>query len=216
MNRRRWTNRHRLFAIVLCGLFALVACGGPRDVPDLSSLTPEPFPTAAPGATGLPSSGTSIKIVSPEDGDSVVPTKRTAPSGRKLDSFRVKVEVSGFKIVEDYGGKAVAGQGHVVYYVWNGYGDDGTAYQVPTALGQPANSGGNSYVAAAEAKTSYTWFPPFVRPGRQALAVQLVSSDHTPLDPPQVARINVEVSAPTGTPEPTEGAKEEDDDEGER
>ena len=117
--------------------------------------------------------------------------------------MKVTVQVANFKLADKMGEKAVEGEGHIIYYIWNGFGT--SEYEVPTSFGKPANAGGTGYVAAASAKTIYEWSAPFVRNGRQDLVVQLVNNDHTPLDPPQVYRVTVSITgvAPASAPPPS-------------
>ncbi len=168
----------RLTAALLGALLVLSACGGPEAPRE----TPAPAPTAAPGATGLPAGDATIRITAPAEGATM-----------SESDVKVAVEVDNFELVDPTTGvEPKSGQGHVVYYVWNGYGD-GT-YEVPTALGEPANSGGTGYVAAVAAEERYAWHSDFVVPGRQVITVQLANNDFTPLDPPQTARVTVTVT----------------------
>ena len=177
----------RRLIVLLCCLAFAAACGsddpGPR-------LTPAPLPTAAPGATGLPAGDASITIISPDEGttfDGELP--------------KVSVRVEGFELADKMGEAAKPGEGHIIFYAWNGFGT--SDYEVPTALGQPANSGGTGYIAVASAETSYEWRPGFLRPGEQSLVVQLVNNDHTPLDPPVTARVSISISNPPTAVPPT-------------
>ena len=193
-------------ALILSSLMLLVSCGS--DSPDTGALTPAPVPTAAPGATGLPAGEASLRVVSPDDGETIAsepveatPTpERPAPEGPESEPTRkpeqeflrarIEVEVEGFELVNKMGEEAKGGEGHLIYYAWNGFGES-PDYEFPTALGQPANAGGTGYVAAASHETTYDWSSFFVKPGPQLFAVQLVNNDHTPLDPPQTARVRV-------------------------
>jgi hypothetical protein len=182
----------RLIVLLSCTIFA-VACGSGEDP---LRLTPAPLPTAAPDATGLPAGDASITITSPDDGttfDGELP--------------KVSVKVEGFELANKMGEAPKRGEGHIIYYGWNGFGP--SDYEVPTALGQPANAGGTGYIAAASHETTYEWLPAFIRPGQQSLVVQLVNNDHTPLDPPVTARVSVTISNPPTpmppTPTPADG-----------
>lgn len=174
----------RLIVLLLCTVFA-AACGD-----DQPRLTPAPLPTAAPDATGLPAGDASVTITSPDEGtrfDGELP--------------KVSVRVEGFEMVNKMGEAAKRGEGHLIYYAWNGFGT--SEYDVPTALGQPANAGGTGYIAVASHETSYQWPPGLLQPGEQSLVVQLVNNDHTPLDPPVTARVSVTVSNPPTAAPPT-------------
>ena len=182
--------KRRFFAVSVSALLLLGACGGGgADLP--------------PGATEEPTPNTSgnpkVAIVSPKDGDEV-----------DINDAVVKVDVSGFTLTHKMGLEAVEGEGHLIYYVWNGFGEDGTTYAVPTTPGQPANSGGTGYVAVASAERENAWSA-FVQPGRQVFAAQLVNNDNTPLDPPQVAKVTVTVTGEKGKPASDKSDEEEED-----
>jgi hypothetical protein len=152
---------------------------------------------AACGDDGNPSTGPDgatnsavVNITSPDDGDEV-----------KISKGVVKIDVSGFTLANKMGLDPEDGEGHVVYYIWNGYGPDGTTYQVPQVPGQPANSGGTGFVALASAEKENHWRS-FLQPGKQKWAVQLVNNDNTPLEPPVVDEITVTVTGKPATPEP--------------
>jgi plastocyanin len=79
-------------------------------------------------------------------------------------------------------------EGHLHYFL------DADA---PTIPGQPAVSAPGTY--AATVADSYIWQS--VAPGAHTLSVELVNNDHTPLDPPVVLKITVNVTG--GTPAST-------------
>jgi predicted small secreted protein len=165
----------RLYALSICFFLLVAACGKNT----LSGVD-------ADSNAG----GPKISITSPKDGSTV-----------KAIKAATKVKVTGFNLENKMGMKAEDGEGHIIYYIWNGFGD-GAAYQIPTTPGQPANSGGTGYVAVASAETKNDWSA-FVQPGRQTFAAQLVNNDNTPLDPPQIARVIVEVKGEKATPAPS-------------
>ena len=180
--------KRRICALSVSALLLLGACGGNgTDLP--------------PGATEEPTPNTSgnpkVSIASPKDGDEV-----------DINDVVVKVDVSGFTLTHKMGLEPVDGEGHLIYYVWNGFGEDGTTYAVPTTPGQPANSGGTGYVAVASAEKENAWSA-FVQPGRQVFAAQLVNNDNTPLEPPQVAKVTVTVTGKRG--EPADQSDEDDE-----
>ena len=182
----------RLCAVFVSALLLCAACGG--DNP--------PAPDASPAANENETKGNpKISIVSPKEGAEV-----------EILNATVKVEVSGFTLTHKMGLEAESGEGHIIYYIWNGFGEDGTTYEVPTTPGQPANTGGTGYVAVASAEKEHGWTS-FIQPGRQTFAAQLVNNDNTPLEPPQVAKVIVDVSGakPTGTPDSDEEERNGDE-----
>jgi hypothetical protein len=157
-------------------LIVLAACG--KNQPSTNLATPGPSASGAvtpkPIGTSYPAGDARIGISSPKDGD-------TAPTG----DVRVVTTVEGIKLVDKVGKDGKQGEGHIVYYL-------GTGYQVPTAKGQSAVSGGSgTFTSLPSAETSYTW--PNVPSGRQTLTVQLVNNDNTPLDPPQTDQVTITV-----------------------
>jgi len=100
--------------------------------------------------------------------------------------------VKNFDLVNELGKANVAGQGHLHYFM---------DVQAPTTPGQPAITAAGTYVPTPYAY--YTWSN--VTPGMHTFSVELVNNDHTPLNPPVVASVNVNVVPlpPGATPEPT-------------
>ena len=121
----------------------------------------------------------SLVIVTPRDGN-------TLPAG----DITVTIQTSNFNIVDKQGQANVSHEGHVHYYL---------DVDAPTTPGQPAIP--PSGVWAHEATTSYTFTN--VAAGDHSISVQLINNDHTPLDPPVVATINIKVVAASPTPSPT-------------
>ena len=134
------------------------------------------FALAACSSSG--SKAPSIGITSPMNGS-------TISAGNVI----VSVKVSNFNIVNKLGQTNVSGEGHIHYFF---------DVDAPTTQGQPAVTAAGTY--AATAATSYTWSN--VTPGTHSFSVELVNNDHTPLNPPYVAKIIVTVS-PISTPSPT-------------
>ncbi len=120
-----------------------------------------------------------ISITSPSDGANL-------PVG----DVTVTVSVSNFNVVDKQGQANVAGQGHIHFYL---------DVAAPTAAGIPAipASGTWAHVAAL----TYTFSN--VSPGTHTIAVELVNNDHTPLAPPAVNNITVNVA---GAPVPAAAA----------
>ncbi len=104
----------------------------------------------------------------------------------------ITAQTSNFNLVDKLGQTDVQREGHIHYFI-----DADT----PTTPGQPAVSAPGSY--AATAATSYTWKN--VTAGQHTFSVELVNNDHTPLTPPVVAKITLNVTAPptTAMPAPT-------------
>ncbi|MBI4303260.1 MAG: DUF4399 domain-containing protein, partial [Chloroflexi bacterium] len=143
---------------------------------------PAPAPPPPPPALAVAST---VRITSPQANATLQP-----------GNIVVNIEVGDFKIVPP-GGDNVAGEGHVHYYLDT---------DIPVTPGRPAVTAAGTYKAVPA--TTATWEN--VAAGSHSLGVQLVNKNHTPLDPPVVAKITVTVSAPpapaltpTPTPQPT-------------
>ncbi len=136
--------------------------------------TPLAQPVVAKSTVTVVDATPSISIVIPAN-NSVV------PAGDVL----ISVQVSNFKIVDALGQPAVAGQGHIHYFM---------DVDAPTTQGQPAVTAQGTY--AATIATSYTWKN--VASGSHTFSVELTNNDHTPLNPPVVAKITVTVIAAGG------------------
>jgi hypothetical protein len=114
--------------------------------------------------------GTTVEIISPQDGATVPPGDIT-----------VVAQVTNFKIMDKLGQANVPGEGHLHFFL------DITP---PTAQGKPAIPAGGEW--APVAGTTYTFKN--VPEGTHTVAVELVNNDHTPLNPPVVYGITVNVS----------------------
>jgi len=121
--------------------------------------------------TASPMASPAVTITSPSQG-------ATLPEG----SVTVSINVAGFDIVTKLGQPNAAGEGHIHYYL---------DAEPPTTPGQPAVSAPGTYAATPE--LSHTWQD--VAPGSHTLAVQLVNNNHTPLEPPVVAQVSINVSS---------------------
>ena len=119
--------------------------------------------------------GRTVEIISPQDGATVPPGDMT-----------VTVQVTNFKIVDKQGQANVSGEGHVHFYL---------DVAAPTAPGVPAIPAGGEW--AHVSGTTYTFKN--VAPGTHTIDVELVNNDHTPLNPPAVYQITVDVSAEGAT-----------------
>ena len=131
------------------------------------------LPVAGPGGPtsiiGFKLGATSpeVKFVSPKGEDKL-------PAG----DLSINVEVTNFNIVDKQGQAAVAGEGHLHYYL---------DVDAPTTQGQPAIPASGTWTH--EVSTTYTFKD--VAPGTHTISVQLVNNDHTPLNPPVVQKITV-------------------------
>ena len=96
------------------------------------------------------------------------------------DNVSVVVQVSGFALVDKIGQANVPGEGHIIYYL---------DVQPPTTPGQPAVTAPGTY--AASAATSYVWTE--LAEGVYTFSVELVNNDNTPLVPPVVSSITINV-----------------------
>jgi len=139
--------------------------GGASPAP--SSPPPSREPTSSPP---VPSpTGPQVKIIAPQDGN-------TLANG----DITVQVQVSNFNLVDKIGQPNASGEGHIIYYL------DTVPPTVPnTAATAKPNS------SAASAGTSNIWKN--VPAGQHSFLVQLVNKDNTPLDPPAVTGITVNV-----------------------
>lgn len=115
-----------------------------------------------------------ISIVSPNNGASL-----------QSSNIAVTVAVNNFNIVDKQGQANVPGEGHIHFYL---------DVAAPTAAGIPAIPTGGTW--AHVATTSYTFNN--VDTGSHTIAVELVNNDHTPLVPPVVSNISVNVMAAGG------------------
>lgn len=132
----------------------------------LMTVTVLPASAVADLGFGAPS----IKITSPDD-------NATVPAG----NVTINVHVDDLTLVDKLGAANEDGKGHIHYFMDVG---------VPTTPGKPAITSSGTYVPTPN--TSYTWTN--VMPGKHLFAVELVNNDHTPLNPPKYAMINVTVT----------------------
>ena len=96
------------------------------------------------------------------------------------DNVSVVVQVSGFALVDKIGQANVPGEGHIIYYL---------NVQPPTTPGEPAVTAPGTY--AASAAMSYVWTD--MAEGVYTFSVELVNNDNTPLVPPVVSSVTVNV-----------------------
>jgi hypothetical protein len=166
------TASRRVIAGALSAMLLMGACASPTSE--------EPDVTVSRGGAGRPV----IRIVAPEFGATV--------HGGTKRQVEITVRVSRFELVDKIGKKAKKGEGHIVFYR-----AESENARIPMTKGQKATVGGSGkFTSYATSKTSYKWpfMPGPVYPeGPWTFAVQLVNNDQTPLVPPQVARVSVEV-----------------------
>jgi plastocyanin len=122
-----------------------------------------------------------LVIVSPRDG-------AILPAG----DITVTAQAANFNTVDKLGQANAQREGHFHYFL---------DVDAPTTPGKPAVTAPGTY--AATASDTYTW--PNVGPGMHTLSVELINNDHTPIDPPVVAKVMITVtgSSPTATPTST-------------
>jgi hypothetical protein len=104
-----------------------------------------------------------------------------------IGDLPVSVSVANFTVVDKQGQAAVAGEGHLHYYL---------DVDAPAAPGKPAIATPGTWVTTAS--KSYTWHN--VGSGSHRVSVELVNNDHTPLNPPVVATTTVTVVPEPGDP----------------
>jgi hypothetical protein len=120
-----------------------------------------------------------LVIVSPRDGSIFT-----------AGDITVTARAANFNLVDKLGQANTPREGHLHYFL------DVTA---PTTPGLPAVTAPGTYTATAD--TSYTW--PGVGPGMHTLSVELINNDNTPLDPPVVAQIMINVLSAGTSPSAT-------------
>ncbi|MBI4287140.1 MAG: hypothetical protein HY671_01780 [Chloroflexi bacterium] len=155
---------NRLVALLAIGLLVLGGCA-----PYRAPVAPAPGP-AAPSQMQP-----AVSVVSPGEGASLL-----------AGDIPVTVQVSDFTVVDKQGLAAVAGEGHIHYFL---------DVSAPTTPGKPAvpESGEWAHVAS----TSHTFVN--VGEGMHTISVELVNNDHTPLTRPVVATVTFTVAAEGGT-----------------
>ena len=124
----------------------------------------------------------SVTVTSPSEGAEV-----------QGPSVTISVSVSNFNLVDKLGQPNVAGEGHIHYFM---------DVDPPTTPGVPAVTAPGTY--APTVATSYTWTN--VTNGSHMFSVELINNDHTPLEPPAVAFVNVTVGPHVSITGPVESA----------
>jgi photosystem II stability/assembly factor-like uncharacterized protein len=116
----------------------------------------------------------------------IVITEPKGGASMPAGDITVSVQVANFNLVDKLGEANAPREGHIHYFL---------DVEAPTAAGKPATPSPGTFAATPE--TSYTWQN--VGPGAHILSVELVNNDHTPLEPPVVASVmvNVKAAAPT-------------------
>ena len=99
----------------------------------------------------------------------------------QTSNITVSAAVSNFRLTDKLGQPVVPGEGHIHYFL---------DVVPPVVPGQPATTTPGTFVPTVA--TSHTWNN--ITPGTHILSVELVNNDHTPLEPPVVASVSVNVS----------------------
>jgi outer membrane protein assembly factor BamB len=137
--------------------------------------TPLVPPVVAISTVNVTAPAPAVKIVTPQNRSTLQPGNVT-----------VSVQVTNFNIVDKQGQPAVAGEGHIHYYL---------DVIPPTTPGQPAVPPSGS-IWATTAATAYTFDN--VAAGTHTIWVQLVNNDHTPLTPAVEAKVVIVLSTTAG------------------
>jgi len=127
------------------------------------------------GAPAPAAAAPTMSITSPSNGASL-------PAG----NVTVSVAVGNFNVVDKQGKANVLGEGHIHYFL---------DVAAPTTAGQVAIPSSGTWVHVAT--TTYTFSN--VGAGTHTIAVELVNNDHTPLVPPVVDNITINVTSAGGT-----------------
>ena len=135
-----------------------------------TALGPAVF--ASVSMTILPPPLPTLRIVRPLEGQSVDP------------DVTANLRITGLNLVDNIGQPAVAGEGHVIYYL------DVTP---PTTANMSAFSSPGTY--SATVNSSFTWTG--LTTGAHELWAQLVNNDNTPLTPAVTGSVNVTVTVPS-------------------
>lgn len=133
-------------------------------------------------AISLPSACASSSLIAPS-------IKFLAPPANvySIGDLKVSVEVGNFTVIDKQGQPSVPGEGHLHYFL------DVTA---PTTQGQPAVTAPGTWTTTADLTYTFT----NVGTGHHTVSVELVNNDHTPLNPPVVATMDVLVIPELGPP----------------
>ena len=110
-------------------------------------------------------------------------TRTKVTPGKSGSNLEVDVSVSNFTLADKLGKPVSPMQGHIHYFL---------DVKPPTAEGEPAIPAKGS-VWAATAKTTYTFEN--VSPGSHTVYAELVNNNHTPLNPPVVAKTTVNIAS---------------------
>jgi hypothetical protein len=161
----------RLLVSALACAALLGACGDDGVSSDVASPGSTTAPPSQLASTGCPD-GPCIEIVEPQAGAEV--------TGGTVE---ISTRVSNFELADE---------GRIVFYRLET--DDAV---VPTQSGSTALSGGDGiFTSYPSDETSYSWENtpgPSLPSGDYTFAVQLVTQDNEPLDPPQIAEITLSI-----------------------
>jgi hypothetical protein len=167
--------KRSLFALLTGAVLLFHGCGFGVDTNEDAGAVAA---TKSSGGPGEPR----IQIVSPKPGEVI-----------DVGQVEIRTRVSDFELVDKIGKKNKKGQGHIVYYRL-----ESEDARIPTQKNVKAYVGGEgAFTSFSGAQTTYVW-PDTpgqnVPPGTYTFAVQLVQNNRTPLSPPQVAEVQVEVT----------------------
>lgn len=171
--------------IIIGCLLAIGGCGKPP----VTTTTPATTTPATTIITTTTPTTTTANPTTPTTTALPAPTITiTAPASSvpAPGNVTVTVKVTNFNIVEKQGQASVLGEGHIHYYL---------DVDAPTTQSVPAIP--TSGIWSQAATTSFTF--PNVSAGTHTISVQLVNNNHTPLNPPVVQKITINVQGATAT-----------------
>jgi hypothetical protein len=160
----------KILAIIILSAIMIAAVACSTNSNTTPTVSPTPTASTPAGPTAP-----SITIISPTGN---VP---------QIGNVNVSVQVSNFTLVDKLGKANAAGEGHIHYFM---------DVDAPTTAGSPAITAPGTY--AATSATNYTWHN--VGGGSHKFSVELANNDHTPLNPPVTATVQVLVVPNIGPP----------------
>jgi plastocyanin len=143
---------------------------------DHTPLSPPVVSRVTFNVIGSTSAVPTLVILSPTDGASL-----------SAGDISINVQTSNFNVVDKQGQANVVGEGHLHYYL---------DIDAPTAPGQPAIPPSGVWAHVAATNYIFTGVPA----GNHFVSVELINNDHTPLNPPIVAKVNFTVAAQSIAP----------------
>ncbi len=103
-------------------------------------------------------------------------------------ALAVSDKVLDFALVPEKGQPNAAGQGHIIYFM---------DAEAPANPGKPVFTAPGTW--SSTSAPDHVWLN--VQPGAHTISAELVNNDNTPLDPPAVARLDIEVKSEAIPPE---------------